>query len=59
MSDYRIGLIKRIGLVEVERLEADNTERRWTIEDAKRIKAEYRAKYNELLRNRKEAAGWA
>ena len=54
MSDYRIGLIKRIGLVEVERLEADNTERRWTIEDAKRIKAEYKAKYNELVKKRRE-----
>lgn len=56
MSDYRIGLIKRIGLVEVERLEADNTERRWTIEDAKRIKVEYKAKTAELIRNRKMAA---
>jgi hypothetical protein len=56
VSDYRIGLIKRVGLVEVERLEADNTERRWTIEDAKRIKAEYKAKTAELIMNRKMAA---
>lgn len=48
VSDYRIGLIARIGIVEVERLESDNTERRWTIDDAKRIKAEYKQKLKNL-----------
>ena len=46
--EYRIGLVQRIGLGEVERLERDNTPANFSIEDAKRIKAEYRAKYKAL-----------
>jgi hypothetical protein len=46
---YRLGLIERIGLDAVEALERDNTPRRWTIDDAKRIKAEYRAKKKALI----------
>lgn len=42
--EYRINLIKRIGSDAVEALESDNTIRRWTIEDAKRIRDEYKAK---------------
>ena len=45
--DYRIGLIARIGLARVEALEADNTPRKWTIEELKAIKAEYRQKLKE------------
>lgn len=48
--DYRIGLIKRIGLLAVEELEADQTVRKYTIEDLKAITAEYRAKTRELKR---------
>lgn len=48
--DYRIGLIKRIGLLEVESLEADQSVRKYTIEDLKAITAEYRAKTRELKR---------
>lgn len=48
--DYRIGLIKRIGLVAVEELEADQSVRKYTIEDLKAITAEYRAKTRELRR---------
>ncbi|BFT63255.1 recombination protein NinG [Pseudomonas moorei] len=48
--DYRIGLIKRIGLAEVEALESDQTVRKYTIEDLKTITAEYRAKTRELRR---------
>ena len=48
--DYRIGLIKRIGLLAVEELEADQSVRRYTIEDLKAITAEYRAKTRELKR---------
>jgi hypothetical protein len=48
--DYRIGLIKRIGLLEVESLEADQSVRKYTIEDLKAITAEYRAKTRELRR---------
>lgn len=46
--DYRIGLIKRIGLEAVEALEADQTPRKYTIEDLKAITAHYRAKVREL-----------
>jgi hypothetical protein len=46
--DYRIGLIARIGLKAVEALEADQSVKRYTIEDLKAIKAEYRAKLREL-----------
>lgn len=49
--DYRIGLIKRIGLEAVEALEADQEPRRYTIEDLKAITDEYRAKVRELKRN--------
>lgn len=46
--DYRIGLIKRIGLEAVEALEADNTPRKFTIDELKAIKAEYRMKLKQL-----------
>ena len=46
--DYRIELIARIGLARVEALEADNTPRHYTIDDLKRIKAEYAAKLRAL-----------
>lgn len=46
--EYRINLIKRIGLEAVEALEADNTPRKWLREDLSAIKAEYRAKLKEL-----------
>lgn len=46
--DYRIGLIARIGLEAVEALEADQSVRKYTIDDLKAIKAEYRAKTREL-----------
>lgn len=49
-ADYRIGLIARIGLAAVEALEADNTVRKYTVEDLKQIKATYRAKLRELKR---------
>lgn len=51
-TDYRVGLIQRIGLAEVEALERDQSVRKYTIEDLKAIKAEYRAKIKQL----KEAA---
>lgn len=46
--DYRIGLIRRIGVAAVEALEADQTPRKWTIEDLKAIKTTYKAKLKEL-----------
>ena len=56
--DYRINLIKRIGLEAVEALESDQSERHYTIEDLKAIKAKYRAMTRELKRaNEKTTAG--
>lgn len=46
--DYRVGLIARIGLEAVEALEADQTPRKWTIDELKAIKATYKAKLKEL-----------
>lgn len=46
--DYRIGLIQRIGLAEVEALEADNEPRKYSIEDLKNIIATYKQKLKEL-----------
>ena len=46
--DYRIGLIARIGLAAVEALEADNTPRKFTVEQLLEIKTIYRAKLKAL-----------
>ena len=46
--DYRIGLIARRGIVEVEELEADNEPRKYTIDDLIAIKATYKLKLKEL-----------
>lgn len=46
--DYRIGLIARIGQEAVDALEADQSVRKYTVEDIKAIKAEYRAKTRKL-----------
>ena len=47
-TDYRIGLIRRIGLAEVEALERDQSVRKYTIDDLKEIAARYRAKLKDL-----------
>ncbi|WP_440972944.1 recombination protein NinG [Pseudomonas koreensis] len=47
---FRTGLIARIGLAEVEALEADHEPRKHTVEELKAITAEYRAKTRELKR---------
>ena len=49
-TDYRIGLIRRIGLEAVEALESDQSVRKYTIEDLKAKTAHYRAKTRELKR---------
>ena len=46
--DYRVGLIARIGLEEVESLEADQTPKKYTIAELKAIKAHYVAKLKEM-----------
>ena len=48
--DYRIGLIQRIGLEAVESLEADNTPAKWSIDDLKAIRDQYRAKLKEMTK---------
>ncbi|MBD2797710.1 recombination protein NinG [Xenorhabdus sp. 18] len=50
---YRVELIRRIGLEQVEAIESNHDRHRWTIEECKAIKAEYQQKLKEL---RKEAA---
>lgn len=51
--EYRINLIKKIGLERVERLENDNEPRKFTIEYLKRLKKIFnkRARHLEKLRN--------
>lgn len=45
---YRMVLQFRIGDKDLDRIENDNSQARFTIEDAKRIKSEYKAKLAEL-----------
>lgn len=52
--DYRLGLIKRIGIESVEALEADQTMKHYTIDDLKQINAHYRAKAREFEKQMKE-----
>lgn len=42
-TDYRAGLIKRIGLVRVEALEANNEPAKWTRDGLRDLRARYRA----------------
>lgn len=46
--DYRLGLIKRIGVKAVESLESENQPKHYTIEDLKGLKACFRQKLNDL-----------
>lgn len=46
--EYRPRLINKIGAERVARIEGHHEPVRWTIEDAKRIKAEYKAKLSAL-----------
>ena len=46
--DYRIGLIKRIGLEAVESLESDNRVHKWRREELIAIKEKYRQKLKDL-----------
>ena len=49
-TDYRIGLIKRIGLAAVEALECDQTGKTYTIEQLIELKTYYRAKTRALTK---------
>lgn len=55
--DYRINLINRIGLEAVEALESDQSERHYTIEDLKAIKAKYRAMTREMKKQQANQGG--
>lgn len=46
--DYRVGLIARIGMEAVEALEADDTPRKYSIDELKSIKTLYVAKLRQL-----------
>ncbi|PHM46578.1 recombination protein NinG [Xenorhabdus miraniensis] len=50
---YRVELIRRIGLAEVESIECNHERHRWTIEECKSIKSEFQEKLKIL---RQEAA---
>jgi hypothetical protein len=49
--DYRIGLIRRIGLAEVEALESDQTVKKYTAEDLNAIRDAYKMKLKALKRH--------
>ena len=46
--DYRIGLVKKIGIERVERLEGKHDAKKYTIDQVKDIKAMYKKKANDL-----------
>lgn len=50
--DYRLGLIRRLGLAAVEALESDQSVRKWTVEELRAIRDEYRAKLKALRAER-------
>lgn len=50
--DYRLGLIKRIGLQRVEALEANNEPAKWSIDELKAIKQHYKTKLKELKKGK-------
>lgn len=50
LVNYRISLLQKIGVEMVEWLEGPHEPKRYTIEDLKAIKAEYRTKVRELKR---------
>lgn len=49
---YRAGLIGRIGLVRVEALESANAVHKWTRDELKQVRAEFKAKGDELERQK-------
>lgn len=53
--DYRIGLIARIGREAVEALEADQTPRKYSIDDLKQIRDTYRKKLRTLRKSSNES----
>ena len=50
IKEYRAGLIKKIGIERVEALENNNEIHRWTIEELREIRDEYKVKLKDLGR---------
>jgi hypothetical protein len=50
LTNYRINLIKKIGLEAVEELENNSEIKRYTCEEVKQIETEYKQKYQELIK---------
>ncbi len=48
---FRAGVVARIGLERVEALEANNSVHKWTADELRAIKAEYKAKLKELQKS--------
>lgn len=55
--EYRLNLIKRIGLERVEAIEADQEPRKFTLDQLRELKAHYNKKYNELKKAREANEG--
>lgn len=51
---YRVELIERIGIAQVEAIESDHKRHRWTTEECQAIKANYQQKTIELRKSRVE-----
>lgn len=49
---FRAGVIERIGIERLEALEADNTVHKWTREEVRAIRDEYRAKARDLAKQK-------
>ena len=50
ITEYRKGLISKIGIKQVESVESDNTPKHYTIDDIKDIKLFYKAKIKEITK---------
>lgn len=50
LINYRIGLIKKIGLERVEALENDNSTRKWTCEELIEMRSKFRAMIRDMRR---------
>lgn len=54
-AEYRIRLVERIGLERVEALESDNRVRKWTHDELRAIRDDYRARASKLKKYRQSA----
>ncbi|HEY3987435.1 recombination protein NinG [Cedecea sp.] len=53
---YRVKLIGRIGIEQIEAIESDHKRHRWTTEECQAIKVKYQQKTKELISSREEQA---